>query len=162
ELMLVNTAEDANNIRYRVGRLWETHLYDIPKAIATYHQVLKDDAGHQATTEALEGLITRGEHEAMAAEVLEPIYREAGDWTKLIHVYRLLIQATEAEERKLEIYSEVGRIFEHRLHDSVSAFETFADALAVDAGRDDVLNTLERLASDLEAWEELIGVLDER
>lgn len=162
ELMLVSTQEESNNVRFRIGRLWETHLFDIPKAIETYREVLSSDASHEATTQALEGLISQGENAAMAGEVLEPIYRDSGEWNKLIHVWRLLIEASEDVERKLGLYNEIGSIFEHKLYDSVSAFETYAEALKVDAGRTDVLNTLERLAAELEIWPEYIEQLDAR
>lgn len=162
ELALAHQADEANNLKYRIGRLWETHLYDSIKAIEMYREVLAADSFHAATTEALEGLITRGENEALAAEVLEPIYRDAGEWQKLIHVYRLLNQASEDVERKLELHREIGQIFENRLHDSVSAFETFAEALVVDPIRTDVLDKLEELSAQLEMWEDLVAKLDER
>ncbi|MEZ4459655.1 MAG: hypothetical protein R3E66_07960 [bacterium] len=162
ELTLATTAEEANSFKYRIGRLWETHLLDPIKAIDTYRDVLQQDPFHAATTEALEGMISRGESEALAAEVLEPIYRDAGEWEKLIHVYRLLNQATDDVERKLELHWEIGEIFEHRLGDSASSFATYAQALDIDAVRADVLNKLEQLAAQLDVWEALVERLDER
>lgn len=162
ELMLVTNAEEANNLKFRIGRLWETHLYDPIKAIDTYRDVLTQDPFHSTTTEALEGMISRGESEALAAEVLEPIYRDAGEWEKLINVYRLLNQASDDVERKLELHWEIGEIFEHRLGDPTSAFVTYTSALHVDPVRHDVLNKLEELAGQLDVWETLIERLDER
>ncbi len=160
ELMLTPMPEDAHQIKYRMGQLYEGQLFEIPKAIETYAAVLAEDAGHAETTAALESLIERGEHEAMAAEVLVPIYQNAGEWEKLIHVYRLLISATENRERSLEIYSQIGAIYEYQMEDTHSAFETFSEALGVDASQAPVLDTLERLAGQLGRWEDYIERLD--
>ncbi len=162
ELMLATQDNEANSLKFRIGKLWETHLFDPIKAIETYQEVLVQDPFHAETTTSLEGMISRGENEAMAAEVLEPIYRDAGEWEKLIHVYRLLNEASEDVERKLELHHEIGGIYEHRLSDSVSAFETFAEALKVDPIREDILDKLEELASQLDLWEPLVEKLDQR
>ncbi|MBA2660875.1 MAG: tetratricopeptide repeat protein, partial [Bradymonadaceae bacterium] len=162
ELALTHIAEEAQNLKYRTGRLWEVHLGDALKGIEVYREVLLENPDHQATTEALEGLIERGEFEVEAAQVLQPIYQDSGQWEKLVHVHRLLIQATGDPERKLELYAEVGNIFEIRLMDLASAFQTYVEALTVDASRLEIVETLERLASELDGWEILIDRLDER
>ncbi len=161
EIELVAMVEDKLDLRYRVGRLWETELGDVLRAVEVYRGILADDSRHEATTEALEGLITRGEYEVEAAEVLQPIYEAADEWQKLVRVYKLLIEASHDPERKLELYREVARIYEENLDNPQDAFETYVEALGVDAARTDVLEHLERLAAGLDVWEVLIDRLDD-
>ncbi len=161
QMELVAMDADRLDLRYRVGRLWETELGDVLRAIEVYREVLDEAPDHEATTEALEGLITRGEFEVEAAEVLQPIYADADEWEKLVHVYKLLIDASHDPERKLELYGEVARIYEENLDNLQDAFETHVEALGVDAARQEVLEHLERLAAELGAWEVLIDRLDE-
>ena len=160
ELALTAVPDDALTLKYRIGRLWEAELHEVVKAIETYSDVLTHEPEHAPTTAALEGLIERGEQQVLAAEVLVPIYRDSQQWEKLIHIYRLLIGATEDVDGRLDLYTEIGTIFEHRLDDPASAFETYAQALEVLPGRVETLNTLERLASMLDGWEVLVEILD--
>ncbi len=160
ELELSTEESVALNLKYRIGRLFETQLYEVPKAIETYSVVLTNDPEHQLTTEALEGLIERGDHETEAAQVLVPIYRNSQQWNKLIHIHRLRIAATEEVDLRLELFAEIGTAYEHRLDDPASAFETYAQALDVMPARVETLNTLERLASMLDGWEVLVEILD--
>ncbi|MFU8804187.1 MAG: tetratricopeptide repeat protein, partial [Bradymonadaceae bacterium] len=102
-----------------------------------------------------------GDHEVEAAEVLKPIYEDGGEWEKLVHVYRLLIQATADPQRKLELFSQVGFIFEIRLEDPRSAFAAYVETLEVDPSDQEILGTLERLAGQLDSWNELITHIDE-
>lgn len=162
QLALTAMAADRQNLNYRIGNLWEVHLNDVLQAIEVYHGVLLENPEHRATTEALEGLIERGEFEAEAAHVLQPIYQDSEQWEKLVHVHRLLIQATSDSEHKVALYLEIGSIFETRLNDYASAFETYVEALGVDAARFEILEHLERLAGMLDGWDVLIDCLDER
>ncbi len=162
QLSLTQVPEDWYTLKYRIGRLYETELFDVPQSIEVYREILENDGTHQPTTEALEGLIERGDHEAQAAEVLVPIYQQGAEWEKLIHINRLLIEATEDPERRLELFNEVGQIQEHRVGDLAAAFETFVEAFGADPTREETLNTLERLAAQLDAWELLIERLDEK
>jgi tetratricopeptide (TPR) repeat protein len=162
QLSLTQVPEDWYTLKYRIGRLYETELFDVPEAIGVYAEILENDGSHGPTTEALEGLIERGDHEAQAAEVLVPIYQQAGEWEKLIHINRLLIDATEDPERRLELYNQVGQIQEHRIGDLEAAFDTFVAAFGAEPARSETLDTLERIAAQLDAWHTLIERLDDK
>ncbi|NCQ64639.1 MAG: hypothetical protein GW757_12045, partial [Alphaproteobacteria bacterium] len=64
--------------------------------------------------------------------------------------------------RKSELLKEVGQIYELRLMQPPMAFMAFGRAMAVMPDDEGVLDTLERLASELEGWEELIALMDEQ
>lgn len=162
ELALATVAEESQNLRFRMGRVWEEYLYEPGKAIELYRSVLEEAPQHESTTNALEALIEQGEHEVQAAEVLEPIYRELGQWGKLINVYHLLIEASADPDRKIELHEKVGEVYELRLMDAESAFMAHVGALSVSPGRSATLDTLERLSAQLDAWHRLVSELEAR
>jgi tetratricopeptide (TPR) repeat protein len=159
---LVQVPEDQHNLKYRVGKLWETHLSDALQAVQVYEEVLRQAPHHEATRVALEGMVERGEQEVEAARVLQPIYEALEAWEKLIHIYRLLLQTAGDDERRLELYAEIANIYEGCLEERGQAFATWAEALGVDPGRDRTLEMMERLARELGAWDPFIDQLDGR
>ncbi|TXD34578.1 tetratricopeptide repeat protein [Lujinxingia vulgaris] len=162
QLQLSPYAEEIETLKYRSGRLWEVQLGDALRAVEVYQDVLSQNPQHQPSIEALEGLVERNEQSVEAAQVLQPLYQDAGQWEKLVWVYRLLIDATEDPDRRIELYKEVGPIVEERMGDKAEAFTTYVEALNVDAGRVEIVDTLERLAGELGAWDVFIEQIDQR
>lgn len=161
QMELVSLPEERLGLHHQIGTLWETELGDVLEAVEVYREILEEEPEHEPTREALAGLIERGEAEVEAAEVLHPIYEEAGEWEKLVHVERLLIESSHDPDRKLELYREIGDIYEHRLERPAAAFDNYLEALEVAPGRESLLDTAERLAAELGAWDVLIDRFDE-
>jgi len=161
ERELVELPEEQRELHYQIGQLWETELGDVLQAVEVYDEILEEDPGHQATREALADMVERGEAEVEAAEVLDPIYEEAGEWEKLVHVQQLLIEASHDPERKLELYREVGDIYEEQLQDPAAAFDNYLEALDVEPDRGNLLDTIERLAAELDEWNVVIDRYDQ-
>jgi len=162
QIALTSDAEGRLSLKHRVGELWEKRLYDPVRAIEVYREILEENPAHAETAVALEGMIERGEEQVAAAEVLEPIYREGQQWAELIGIYEILIESSDDLLRKSELLKEVGQIYELRLMQPPMAFMAFGRAMAVMPDDEGVLDTLERLASELEGWEELIALMDEQ
>ncbi|MEM1348449.1 MAG: tetratricopeptide repeat protein, partial [Myxococcota bacterium] len=161
EIELVQIPNDRHRLQFRVGRLFEEHLADGIQAIEEYREVLAENPAHEDTTQALLGMIERGEHEVEAAEVLLPLYEMAEAWEPLVFVHRKLLESTSDPERKLRLYDVIGETLETRMYDQAGAFSTYAEALGVEPGRLETLDTLERLAGELDWWPKLIARLDE-
>ncbi len=161
QMELVSLPEERLDLSYEIGRIWETRLGDVLQAVEVYREILDEEPEHESTREALAGMVERGEAEIEAAEVLEPIYEAAGEWEKLVDVQKLLIEASHDPDRQLELYREVGDIYEQQLDDPGAAFEAYLEALAVEPGRGELLETVERLAAELEAWDRVIDRYDE-
>ena len=160
QLELSDDVSEQEDLKYRVGRLWEVHLGDGLRAVEVFGEVLATNPDHAPSVEALEGMVERGDHEVEAARVLQPLYQDKGQWEELVHVLRLLIDASDDPHRKVELFTEAAAITEEQLQDPAGAFATYVEALAVDPGREAILDTLERLAAALDGWEVLIGEID--
>ena len=161
EIELSNLPGDQKNLLFRVGRLHEQHLDDGLRAIDVYQQILQEDPVHEATTQALAGMVERGEHEVEAAQVLQPIYEGTEQWDELVHVMRLLLGSTQDPERRIEILRDIATIHEGCREDKGSAFQTYGEALGVDPTHESVITQLWRLADELYAWDPFIDLLDE-
>lgn len=157
----LSTEPDArNNLSYRFGEVLEKHHDDTPGAIDAYRQVLGVDPNHTQSIAALENIIKDGQYAVDAAEVLQPVFDSQERWDDLIHVYRLRLDHTDDPEQKLEFLREVASIEEGCKNDKPSAFQTYAAALSLAPDREDTLETMTRLAGDLQAWDPYIDYLD--
>jgi len=158
---LVELPEERRSLQFEIGELWETQLGDVLQAVETYREILDEAPDHGRTREALAEMVERGEAEVEAAEVLSPIYEEAGEWERLVRIQELLIEGSHDPEEKLELYRQVGDIYEEQLGDPAAAFENYLEALEVAPSRGELLDTVERLAAELGGWDVVIDRYDE-
>ena len=71
--------EDARiALMLRLGALRETRMGAVEAAIEIYREVLDRDPSSAPALAALERLLQQPEHEVRVAEILEPLYRDAG------------------------------------------------------------------------------------
>ncbi len=159
---LASTEEEAHGYRFRIGMLWKDYLNDGLQAIEVFNGVLSEDSNHMPSIQALETMVEEGQSEVEAAQVLKPLYREKEQWTSLVQMQRLLIEATHDPSEKIAWYLDTAQIIEDRLEDKADAFATYIEAFEVEPGRQEILETLERLARELEGWSVLIEELDLR
>jgi tetratricopeptide (TPR) repeat protein len=146
-----------------MGELYEQHLGDSLRAVEVYREVLSEAPDFDATVEALEGMVERREEQTAAADVLMPIYRDAGQWQKLIDLYEVLVESQEGDiHGQAGLLKKIGEVCELRLEDPLAAFSAFGRALGLTPDDVELLDKLESLASELECWEALVGLLEER
>jgi tetratricopeptide (TPR) repeat protein len=159
---LAQDPAQALEMRHEVGLLWEQYLREPTKAVEVYRSILADDPAHAPTAQALEGMINRGEEQVSAAEVLKPIYQTAGKWSQLVALYEILVAAGEDPAAQAALLVEIGQIQELRLEDPSASFGAYGRALALTPEDQGVCETLERLAGELQQWEALVELMEER
>lgn len=153
--------EEQLALQQRIGTLWETKLGDVQRAVEVYDSILAEAPGFEPAREALESLVESGDAQQEAAEVLQPIFEEHGEWEKLVGVKRRLVENATDPFRQLELYRDIGEIEERELDRIEDAFETYREAIAVEPTETDLLDTAERLAGEIEAWQRLIDTYDQ-
>ncbi len=162
---LVSLPEERQHLEYRIGRLWERELGDIPRAVEVYRGILEEDSKHEGAREALSSMIERGVAEAEASEVLHPVLEQSGEWEQLVEVKRHLIEAAADPARKLELYREIATLYEERIDEPVDALEAYLDAIEIEPTSQHDLDEAERLAGELTGWDVYIdwleGLLDD-
>ena len=161
-------AMDPNEVisyRYRIADLWDHKLGDPMRAVDGYRDILGVIPDHQPTLEALEKMIADGKEPNQAALTLEPIYRQYGEFERLVHVLEVQVQHEEDPMSRAELLHQIAQLQEVQLERTQEAFGAYARALPNDfaaggANADTLLN-LERLADELGAWPQVTQLYDQ-
>lgn len=166
-LALVESDEEQLALILRLAALRESEMKDVPGAVDGYRQVLDRDPMNEAALSALERLGADPENELMISEILEPLYRDQGDYAKLIAVYEVQERREADPIRKVALLHQIAQLHEDASSDLHKAFDTYAAALAVDPSNEATLEGLDRLArmtgrfNDLAAHYQSLGAAQE-
>ena len=129
EAEIGQTPDDILEFKYRLGQVQQHRLGALDEAIEAYRDVLSAAPEHTATLEALEGLFAAGTKQVEIAEILEPLYRSAGEFEKLVGVHEAQLAHTQGAEERLAGYYRIAELFEDKLIDPVQALNTYIRAL---------------------------------
>ncbi len=117
---------------------------------------------------ALERLGTDPKHELTIADLLEPLYRQVGDWQKLVGVHEVQVRRSDDVSRRVELLHQIAQLYEDSAGDLASAFATLARALKEDPANESTQQQLDRVAratgrfADLaQAFEQLAGQIED-
>ena len=95
---------------------------------------------------ALERLGRAAPHELAIAEILEPLYRQVGDFQKLIGVHEVQVRRADDAARKVELLHQIAQLYEDAAGDLNAAFDTYARALREDPASEVTQQGLDRFA----------------
>jgi golgin subfamily B member 1 len=126
------TPDEILEYKYRLGQVQQHRLQNLDAAITAYRDVLNAAPEHTATLEALEGLFAAQTKQVEIAEILEPLYRAAGEWEKLAGVYEAQLahtQNVDGSEERQSAYYRIAELFEEKLIDPVQTLEVYIRAL---------------------------------
>lgn len=145
-LGLAETEDEQIRLMLRLAALREGEMGVPEAAIEGYRQVLERDPANADALEALERLGQTEEHELAISEILEPLYRQQGDYQKLIGVGEVQVRRADDANRKVELLHGIAQLYEDAAGDANAAFDTHARALEVDPGNETTQEALDRLA----------------
>ncbi len=157
---LVSDPAEVLSYRYRIADLWHHRLGDPLRAVEIYRDILELMPDHEPTLNALESMVSANVEPLAAAGVLEPIYRQMGEWPKLVRVHEVQVAHEEDPLRKVDLLHQIAELHQTRLDDPVAAFEAFARSLPLDNRHEQTLLSLESLAELTDKWEELTRLYD--
>ncbi|MCC6747689.1 MAG: tetratricopeptide repeat protein [Deltaproteobacteria bacterium] len=158
QLALAEDRQETIDLLVRLASLRETELGETAAAVDTYRQVLERDGTNQRAVAALERLIQNEEHQLTVAQILEPYYKTADDWNKLVGIYEIMVAHAFDPTRKIELLHQIGELYEIAGEDAGGAFQVYGRALREDPSHEETQGRLERLARQLEGWEQLVGL----
>jgi tetratricopeptide (TPR) repeat protein len=136
QLRLATEEAEQTLLMLRLAALRESQMNQIETAIDIYRQVLERDPENADALAALERLGTMPEHELAIAEILEPLYRQSGDFQKLIGVHEVQVRRSDDPAPASSCSTRSPRSTRTPAETLDSAFDTFARALAEDPGLD--------------------------
>ncbi len=162
QLTIAEDQESETVLMLRLAALRESRMNAVEAAIEIYREVLeRDPANHQAL-EALERLIQAEEHQVLIAGILEPIYRDASEYERLIYVHEIQAQHASSPDMRVELLHQIADLYEMALEDYGNAFSSFARALSEEPADLNTQEQLERVARATGAFEQLAQVYEER
>ncbi|MCL2776956.1 MAG: hypothetical protein FWD73_03055 [Polyangiaceae bacterium] len=129
EAEIGQSADEILEFKYRLGEVQRLRLSNLDGAINAYRDVLNAAPDHTRTLAALEGLFAAGTKQVEIAEILEPLYRGAGEWEKLVSVYEAQLAHTEGQDERLQAYFRIADLYEDKLVDPVQTLAVYIRAL---------------------------------
>ena len=147
-------------LKFDLGRLYMDRLDNPGGAIDCFREVLDERPSHEASVEALETYISRGVEVEAVADILEPLYRQSNEWEKVVDVVAARRAAADDPLRRSELALRIGGILELNLQNPDGAFEILSGALRESPGQPELRLELERLASELGGWQELVELFE--
>lgn len=160
QLSLAESDDAQLALMLRLAALREGEMAEIESAIEGYRQVLERSAVNETALSALERLGSNPEHELVIAEILEPLYRDSGDYKKLIGVHEVQVRRADEPTRKVELLQEMAGLYEDAANDPNAAFDTMARALSIDPESESTQQSLDRLARVTGRLEDLALVFE--
>lgn len=161
QLGLADTEEAQGELMLRLAALRESRMGQVGEAIEGYRQVLERDPTNAQALSALERLGQDEAHELLIAEILEPLYRSAGEYQKLIGVHEVQVRRADDASRKVELLHQIAELYEDAAGDPGAAFDTMARALAVDPSEPTTQDAMDRLARTSNRMGDLARVLEQ-
>jgi tetratricopeptide (TPR) repeat protein len=160
QLNLATAEEEQLRLMLRIAALRESKMSRVESAIETYREVIERDSSSQEALLALERLGKTPEHELVIAEILEPLYRQSGDYQKLIGVYEVQVRRSEDPAYRVELLHRIAALHEDAGGDLSSAFDSYARALAEDPASEPTQDALDRLARATSRFADLARVFE--
>jgi tetratricopeptide (TPR) repeat protein len=117
-----------------MGRVYDSQLQQVDRAIEVYNDVLSLDANQVHALDALGGL-----------------YEQIGEWDRAVDVLGRLVQASE-DARKPDLYWRIGRIQDAELGDADGAEASLLRGLALDAGHMPTMEALTKQYASRGDW----------
>ena len=129
----------------RLAQVLEDKIGNISGAVDRYAEILERSPAHKEAIAALERLLTAPDERARVAQVLEPVYRHAGNWARLVGVLEAQLESVDDRDDRVRLLREVADI-QQRLARVDNAFDSRARAWLVDVSNAETLSEIEALA----------------
>ncbi len=162
EAQLVLAQDEAAQIglMLRLAALRESEMGQVEVAIEGYREVLDREISNAPALAALERLGADSAHELRIADLLEPLYRQTGDFAKLIGAHEVQVRRSDDASRQVELLHQIAQLHEDAAGDLDSAFTTLARALAADPASDRTQTQIDRVARTTGRFQDLADVYE--
>ena len=144
EAQLDASPSDAEQIALyeRMSSAWEERFSKLDRAADCLEKIVTIDEGNQP-----------------AYRELERLYRQQGRWDSLVDTYRRHILVVGDAANRIELYCEMGQVYEEELRDHDRAIEAYADVLTFDSDEPRALDSLGRLYEQIQEWDRAIDAM---
>lgn len=150
-----------NDIRFRLGYLQEVMFENFDEALDYYREVVQDDPEHGGVIDGLERMVEDEELRLEVAELLEPAYRERGDWSKLIELLELQIEVVEEPREVADLNRRIAELQIEKQDRREIGFAYLGRALRADPHDEQVRDRIEDLTLQGKRYDEIVALYEE-
>jgi golgin subfamily B member 1 len=154
----VGDPNEREAVTLRLAEVLETKIGDVSAAIDRYGEILERTPGRREAVAALERIASDPDHRHRVAMVLEPVYRGAGDWGKLVGALEAQLETVDDRDQRVTILREMADIYQ-RLARLDLAFDCRSRAWLVDVSSAETLAEMEALAVSARQFAPLVVAL---
>jgi tetratricopeptide (TPR) repeat protein len=156
------TPAEVSELDFRRADLRATRFGDVEGALDLLEEIVQTAPSHEGARRLLEKLLTSADHRQRVARVLEPLYEAGGAWARLVAVLEVRREALPpAGAEPAALLARIADLQENKLQARANALATWREVLAADPGNPDALPEIERIATALERFSELVDVYQE-
>ncbi len=137
----------------RLAEVLERHLFDLDRAVDQYEAALLVPVGKSRALAALERLVVDERQRERIADLLEPVYRQADAWQKLVVILTAKLAYVNDVPQQVDMLHEIATIHEQRGGDLRLALEAAARAWHLDVADSEACQRLVALAARRGAWD---------
>ncbi|HEY4186369.1 MAG TPA: tetratricopeptide repeat protein [Polyangia bacterium] len=142
----------------RLAQVLEEKIGNITGAVDRYAEILERSPAHRDAITALERLLASPDERPRVAQVLEPVYRHAGNWSRLVSALEAQLETVDDRDDRVRLLREVADI-QQRLARVDNAFDSRARAWLVDVSNAETLSEIEALAMSAKLYGPLVQTL---
>ena len=146
-------------LKFRRGALLEQHLSDRKGAVESYKEALSLEPEHEGAKTALQAYLSDRDLQMVAVEVLEPLYEQSEDTSRLVEVQRIRLNQEKNTGRRVALLLRIGAL-EAKLGNSEQAWEAYARAFTENPESTAAREALENLAAILDSWASLVTLYE--
>ncbi len=157
ETDVADSPDEILELKFRLGQVLQHRLNDLDAAIATYRDILGAAPDHEQTLAATEALFASGQKPVELSDILEPIYRQNGEWDKVVTVHEAQLGAEGDAAARLTLYVRIAEVYEERIGDLSGAFGVFRRALVEFPLEEKLVDEASRLAVAVDSGWELLA-----
>jgi tetratricopeptide (TPR) repeat protein len=148
------------DITHRRAELRASRLDDVDGALNLVESIVRTVPGHEGARRLLEKLLSVPDQRLRVARILEPLYESGAAWARLVAVLEVQREALHGSEAAAML-ARIADLQENKLQARTAALATWRQVLTVEPSHPEALTEIERLATLLERFSELVDVYQE-
>ena len=160
QLALAGDPDDMIQLSLRLGDVRLQKLAQAGLAVEIYRRVFDYDPQNEHALAALETLLTNDEQQLVVAKILEPIYRQTNEWSKLIQAYEIMVARSLDPSERISLLHMIGELYEIAGEQPEQAFEAIGRALRADPANEETQRRLDSLANQMGAFTQLVELYE--
>jgi tetratricopeptide (TPR) repeat protein len=151
---------EAASLLMRLGELREQQFADKMGALSAYKEVLEREPLDKGAVAALERLLSDTDLAPDVIEILDGVYREAGDMRRVADLYDVRVKLADSSAAKVSLLSDLASLWEQDLGDFEKAGAALRAAFELDTSDFGRLDEIERIAAASGSFEILRGLVE--